>query len=509
MLGTARSIVFCAAAPRPLRTARVARRLDVRRMIAFVLSAWLFASIASAGDGSSFSVATSASPSGSGVTGILTVSNQESDPIQFSALSVSIEVRFDEGVPVPALPAGSDVGWYRVAQVSLAAPVTLPVGGSQSIPFSIDPCSATLPNYRSAEVMRAFGSVTGGRVRDAYSNSFPLPAPCPRCGNAVVEAGEQCDAGANGGSCCTATCQFRPSGTTCNDGNACTQVDACQAGACVGSAPVVCSATDPCRDPGVCAPATGICSQPAKPNGTACNDGNACTRTDSCQAGTCRGASPVVCSASGPCQNATCNPTNGACAEAPKPDGTACSDASACTTGDQCVGGTCTSGAPLACNDAMSCTVDSCNPATGCSFAPTATCQACDATQCTDCSASCETAQVDCQTGCWEGFSSCLAGCTSTYCAPFCQVSLGQCLESCPTVAACQGACESGNGCAAGCSGDAASGGTSPQVPSFSRLGFVSLAAFMILAGSAALIVPGRRGRSGPSTSPDRHASAP
>ena len=33
----------------------------------------------------------------------------------------------------------------------------------------------------------------------------------------------------------------------------------------------------------------------AKANGTGCNDGNACTQTDTCQAGTCTGANPVAC----------------------------------------------------------------------------------------------------------------------------------------------------------------------------------------------------------------------
>src|SRR5207249_10891658 len=39
----------------------------------------------------------------------------------------------------------------------------------------------------------------------------------------------------------------------------------------------------------------GTCSNPAKPNGATCDDGSACTRTDTCQAGTCIGTNPVVC----------------------------------------------------------------------------------------------------------------------------------------------------------------------------------------------------------------------
>lgn len=457
---------------------------------------WTFALAlaASGADGTSFSVITTASVTGSTVSGVLTLSNEETGAITFSALTASIEVRFDEGVPIPALPAGSDVGWYRIAVVSLAAPATLPAGGSQGFPFVIDPCATAVAGYRSAKDMRAVGVASAGRVRSDYSDTFPLPAPCPVCGNSVREGAEQCDAGPNGGGCCSSACTFRANGTTCSDGNACTQADGCQAGVCVGGAPIVCTASDQCRVAGTCNPATGACSQPAKPNGSACNDQNACTQTDSCQAGSCRGSNPIVCPASGPCLTGTCDPSTGACSNAAKPDGTACTDSDACTNGDRCVAGACVAGEPLVCNDQMSCTTDSCNPATGCGFAPAPSCEACDATQCTDCSARCETANVDCQTGCWAGFSGCLAGCTSTYCAPFCQVDLGRCLESCPTIAACQGACETGNGCGSGCSGVAASGSSTPAVPSFSRIGLLTLAALLAIVGGGVAVGPRRSG---------------
>lgn len=495
MLTTALRLDSCFEAARPRRAAARASRLFVAFGAVCFAVLGLIASVSRAGDGSSFDVSVTASTTGSSVAGGLTVSSQETDPITLSALTVSLEVRFDEGAVIPPLPAGSDAGFYRVAQITLPAPVTLAAGGSQTIAFVVDPCSATVAPYRNARDMRAFASVSGARVRDGYSDGFPLPAPCPVCGNGIREASEQCDAGPNGGGCCAATCQFRANGTLCSDANACTQADSCQAGVCVGANPIVCASTDQCRDAGICNPATGICSQPAKPNGAACNDQNACTRVDACQAGTCRGTSPVVCSASGSCTTASCDPATGACGEAPRADGTACSDSNACTTGDRCVGGVCTSGEPLVCNDFMSCTTDSCNAATGCGFSPAAaTCEACDATQCTDCKANCETTSQACATGCWEGFSSCLAGCTSTYCAPFCQVDLGRCLESCPATAACQSACESGNGCGTGCSGVAAGLGGGPQVPSFSGLGFAGLAAFLMLLGGFEILRLGRRG---------------
>src|SRR5207247_1856248 len=107
----------------------------------------------------------------------------------------------------------------------------------------------------------------------------------PVCGDGIVDAPEQCDAGAANGtatSCCTTTCKFKTSGMVCNDGNACTQTDSCNStGTCVGSNPVVCSGANQCR---TCDSATGTCSV-NKTDGTACNDGNACTQTDTCQSG--------------------------------------------------------------------------------------------------------------------------------------------------------------------------------------------------------------------------------
>src|SRR5262249_3171836 len=41
----------------------------------------------------------------------------------------------------------------------------------------------------------------------------------------------------------------------------------------------------------------GGCQHPAAADGTTCNDGNACTQTDSCQAGVCAGTNPIICTA--------------------------------------------------------------------------------------------------------------------------------------------------------------------------------------------------------------------
>ena len=185
--------------------------------------------------------------------------------------------------------------------------------------------------------------------------------------------------------------------TPCDDSNACTQVDTCQSGTCSGSNPVVCAASDQCHMVGSCDPATGACSNPEKPsgsscddgnactgsdgsdscqagacvgtaveNGTGCDDGNACTQTDTCVAGSCSGGNPVTCTPADACHDAgTCDPTSGACSNPTKPDGIACNDRNDCTESDTCQNGTC-AGGPVEegtpCDDTNGCTLaDACH----------------------------------------------------------------------------------------------------------------------------------------------------
>jgi RHS repeat-associated protein len=128
--------------------------------------------------------------------------------------------------------------------------------------------------------------------------------------------------------CRTATislssCAGQPDGTLCDDGNACTQGDRCQGGGCVGGAPITCPAPDQCHTGGACDPLTGACSNPPKPDGSACDDGSACTRADACQAGVCVGNDPVVCPPPDACHAAgVCDAATGTCSNPPLPDGT-------------------------------------------------------------------------------------------------------------------------------------------------------------------------------------------
>jgi hypothetical protein len=109
----------------------------------------------------------------------------------------------------------------------------------------------------------------------------------------------------------------------------------------MGSNPVVCSASDQCHDAGTCNPANGTCSNPPKPNGAACDDGNTCTLADECTAGACSGVSDscgdgeVQGECNEVCDHGATNGADACCSEACQPidtdeDGT-CDGLDACT----------------------------------------------------------------------------------------------------------------------------------------------------------------------------------
>jgi len=122
--------------------------------------------------------------------------------------------------------------------------------------------------------------------------------------------------------------------------------------------------------------AGGVCAFEPAPNGTPCDDGDACTLGDQCQDGACQpGATPLLCEDGNPCTDGVCEPAVG-CLFVPNEE--PCDDGNPCTEGERCEGGVCTGGevicecavasdcpapvdlclGPLACNDAGACVVD-------------------------------------------------------------------------------------------------------------------------------------------------------
>ncbi len=227
----------------------------------------------------------------------------------------------------------------------------------------------------------------------------------------------------------------RQTGAPCDDGDACTHTDACKSGQCRGVAygcdDLLACTDDACRGDGTCDHAIqsgfcvidGVCRADGAENGpclycdaaldqtgwttrdgTACDDGQACTKEDRCvgATGQCAGT-PYACDdgkwctddaclgdgtcdasviAAGaclvdgacwrrgdedplnPCQR--CLPETSQTAWTPRADGTACSDDDECTVNDQCLDGACVPGPARNCEDLDPCTGDRCVPEVGC-----------------------------------------------------------------------------------------------------------------------------------------------
>lgn len=189
------------------------------------------------------------------------------------------------------------------------------------------------------------------------SGSLSLPAECDD-GNPCTTDG--CDL--NGG--CTHTFNTNP----CSDGNVCTVGDVCSNGVCSGTldaAPAACNDGNDCTVDS-CDPAgnrgAGACVSTNRSG--SCNDGQFCTRDDSCGDGVCAGTPyvPETCNDGNGCTDDSCNPLAaegaGACTNAPNTD--PCDDGQYCTENDRCSGGSC-SGAARSCSDDNTCTSDSCD----------------------------------------------------------------------------------------------------------------------------------------------------
>lgn len=214
-------------------------------------------------------------------------------------------------------------------------------------------------------------------------------------------------------------------GTLCDDNNACTRGESCVAGECLMGELISCDDANPCTTDS-CDAELGCSSTNLE--GSPCDDGDVCTRNDTCSSGACipgdnicpcqqdtdclafedgnacNGTlrcntlevpfvcevdpdTPVVCDPSNntPCQVNTCDPGSGLCSLQNLPEGTACNDGSACTEGDTCRSGTCVDALTIACDDGNPCTDDTCYDGVGCTYVGNGSCGTCSGLSCRTC----------------------------------------------------------------------------------------------------------------------------
>ena len=207
-------------------------------------------------------------------------------------------------------------------------------------------------------------------------------------------------------------------GGACDDGDLCTVGDFCAQGVCqAGGGAPTCDDGDPCTED-YCDAAKGGCATKTAPGSPACDDGNPCTVGDVCAFGACKeGSDALDCDDDNECTTNFCSEGVG-CQTTPK-TGQACDDQDACTSGDVCdAQGTC-AGTTMTCDDSNGCTDDSCSSAVGCVYQPNVLgCDDGDACTSADvcASGSCGGNPLDCDDGnpCTSDFCHTQDGCQTT-----------------------------------------------------------------------------------------------
>lgn len=132
----------------------------------------------------------------------------------------------------------------------------------------------------------------------------------------------------------------------CNDSTDCVS-EACVAGVCVMPAcktDVDCVMLEDQCNTGVCNQDSFTCEAMPAMDGLLCDDDDLCTATSTCVAGACEPGPQIDCAAqNGACTVGQCDPQDGLCKAVVDPDkeGVACNDNNACTAGEKCQAGVC------------------------------------------------------------------------------------------------------------------------------------------------------------------------
>ena len=184
---------------------------------------------------------------------------------------------------------------------------------------------------------------------------------------------DKCDSSLSGGN--PSGCSYESNSKLCNDSNPCTTGICVAHSGCqfvFNSAPCedgdACTDGDKCKS-GKCKPGDKVCPCNDDANCTVVGGGE-CAGVWHCIANQCvlESAAKKPCDASnlGPCIVSFCDTASGTCKVETLPNGSTCDDGDACVLGENCQDGTCIGGAKLTCDDGNLCTDDSCDLEAGC-----------------------------------------------------------------------------------------------------------------------------------------------
>ncbi|MCO4761798.1 MAG: hypothetical protein KC502_09855 [Myxococcales bacterium] len=245
--------------------------------------------------------------------------------------------------------------------------------GAQQLDCDDDnPCTKDSCNAKAAKN-------TPACVHTKLTDSKSTPAPCDdgsactgkdSCKAGVCTGGKQAPCG-DGNPCTTAHCDAKtgctnkPNAGPCDDGDPCTHQDKCGDKGCKGGLAADCNDDNPCTADG-CSVIGGKASCVHAANGAACDDGNGCTKGDTCKGTVCLPGAVSACDDNNACSIDSCKPGVG-CVSVP--GGKSCDDGDLCTQGESCKSGACVGGAQVTCDDNNPCTADACSPGAGCVFA--------------------------------------------------------------------------------------------------------------------------------------------
>ena len=263
------------------------------------------------------------------------------------------------------------------------------------------PMAYGLANWKGKKVQIRFNFNTSDCVENGTIGAFidDVSVSDIHCSFAGCDDGNPCTKG----TCAPATgkcSQSNVDGGACDDGELCTEKEACAQGKCVGTAAlgkacddgVLCTDKDACDKDAKCvgAPAVGkacddgvlctdkdACDKDAKcvgapAVGKTCDDGVKCTVKDACDTnGGCTGTGK--CDDGNSCTIDSCSSSNGFCSYSLSVG--ACEDGNLCSLGDTCDKGACIAGKATDCDDGKPCTTDACDAKTGlCKHTPVANC---------------------------------------------------------------------------------------------------------------------------------------